>query len=796
MSSKARRLALWAVLLPLLLTLAYLRVLLGGAATRGGEARSVGQVSAECEFPGRGADRQRLVIAVVDSLRAETALDPAVMPWLSQHARNSVSGRMTPCLSQLTLLCMRTMFEGSEPLLATGFYNFSGMKARAPSLVQRLAARGVRIAAVADQPFITLYRASLAEAAMFKERPSELDRDAFGRQKTFEWLADPSIDVILSLVIDTDAFAHRYGVGAPEYVEKFKEADSFLLEIADRLGPRDSMIVLGDHGHSLEGHHSAGIPADTLVVASGPWFPQRQLGQVSMASTYFLAGAVTCETTPPLYTGEQPFDALSWPASTREAFRAGSPPPSKQGGRGRAGLGLDIAALAMGMLLLFLLLGAERRAIPRGPVLVTTVGLGGAAVVQQSAIVVITAVGVAALLLLRRPVVSRRVVGLSALALVVGLAGGLAAPQVLVTLQNNVNPSWTIGLWTGLVAVIIVLSFPSRWLLGLPWPIAFGFTGWAVALYAMFFGPYYYGAVRLAPFGLIMLLGGFVAAMPRGRRLALLPWVAVATLSLIPILFPVMKEWNPRWVALDFVQDRGPLVVAAASLGALAIAAAITRDWRAWTRPAVAIASLVAIGVATELAEWTLLAAVLVMVAFVGWARLTERLEEAHPTAALLAPIGQATFALVMLFVLLGGLRFAGVDFHFALAWSPVEAGEARALALAVPLCIIKYVGPIGLLLWLGPPVARLAPTLVLLRLVVAGAGLLGMQLTGSPSLALFRQLQAQELALTVAVFATVAVAHLARRPAPVAEEGIRSARSPRVFVGAGARVSNRALEE
>lgn len=277
MDKKTRRLVLWASFLPLVLVLAYLRIHLGGAESAASAevpAAGAGVPAAACSFPGRTEERRRLVIGIVDSLRAETALDPGVMPWLAQHKDQALWGRMQPCLSQLSLLCFRTIFEGSEPLLVTGFHNFSGMQVQAPSLVHRLAARGVRVAAVADQAFIKLYAPSLAVHAMFEDRPRGTDRDAFGRQKTFEWLSDPSLDVIVSHVIDTDATAHRYGVGAPEYVEKFKEADSFLQQVASRLGPRDSMIVLGDHGHSPEGHHSSGIPATTVVVASGPWFPK------------------------------------------------------------------------------------------------------------------------------------------------------------------------------------------------------------------------------------------------------------------------------------------------------------------------------------------------------------------------------------------------------------------------------------------------------------------------------------------------------------------------------------------
>lgn len=765
---------LWAVLLPLVLVLAYLRIELGGAQSAASGAPAAGAAAGGpvpgCAFPGQGEERQRLVIGIVDSLRAETAVDPTMMPWLSGRRQEALWGYMQPCLSQLSLLCFRTIFEGSEPLLVTGFHNFSGMNVQAPSLVHRLASRGIRVAAVADQAFIKLYLPSLAVHTTFEQRPNGIDRDAYGRQITSQWLADPSLDVIVTHVIDTDAMAHRAGVGSPDYVAKFREADAFLASVSERLGPRDSMIVLGDHGHSLEGYHSSGITATTLYVATGPWFPKGKRLDVTMPSAYFLAGAVTCETTPSHYTGQQPFDVLTWPAPVAEAFRKLSPPASTQATS--FDIFLDVPALAVGLILLGLLLGALGGVVTPATLLAASLGLVAAAIVPASTVapagtlLAITTAGVGAMGL-RQGAVDRRTAGLLILAVLVGLAGGLFAPQVIIPLQNQVNPKWTIGFWSFLTLFIVAVSLATQRLLELPRPLALGFTAWGVILYALFFGPYYYAAIRLLPFGTTALIAGFAAVAARSERRSLWPWLFVAVAPTIPILFPVMKEWVPRWLLLSFVEGRGPVVVAVAAVAALGLAAALTRDVRAWKRPAIALVLLVAIGVSTQLAEPTLLGAVLVLLAYVAWMRVAERVSGPHWTGKLLVPIGQASFTLSLLFVLLGGYRFANVDFRFALAFTPAEAGEARALAIALPLCIIKYLGPLGLLLWAGPRVEGRAAAFVLLKLLVLGAGLLGMQLLGSPSLALFRQLQSQELAMTVLVYAVVALAHLARPPLP-----------------------------
>ena len=117
---------------------------------------------------------------------------------------------------------------------------------------------------------VRLYQSSLARAASFEERPSpDSSRDAWAHETTFDWLADPTLDVIITHTIDTDAVAHRRGVGHPEYVEKFRETDRFLEGLAGRLGAQDSLLILGDHGHDARGYHSTGIPSTTVYFAWG-----------------------------------------------------------------------------------------------------------------------------------------------------------------------------------------------------------------------------------------------------------------------------------------------------------------------------------------------------------------------------------------------------------------------------------------------------------------------------------------------------------------------------------------------
>ncbi len=762
-----RRALVWSLLLPVLLVAAYLRITLGRAEAEARPAeteRAVDRTALDrqCQFPGQGSERQRLVIAIVDSLRAETALDPRIMPWLSAHRARALSGPMTPCLSQLSLLCFRTMFEGSEPLLVTGFNNYTGMSVAAPSLIHRLGKRGVRVAAVADQSFIRLYQSSLTKHVTFEERgPKFPDRDAFGRKVTFEWLADPTLDVVISHVIDTDATAHRVGVGHPVYVAKFHETDEFLREVSTHLGERDSLIVLGDHGHDSHGYHSTGIASITEYFASGPAFAAGAQRELTMPSLYFLAGAVTCEPTPALYLGEQPFDQLRLPGATLDALRRLSPAPVRRN-LAATSIGLDAVSLALGILLLLCL-----SATVRGQAHVPPLGWSAAALALAIALAQPLLLAISTLVtlgaVLRRRLAERRTLVLVLLVVLWNLVFGWCAPWLLVTLQNQVNPQWTIGFMTVLVLIIVLCAPFAQRFLAAPRALAFGLTAWSLVLFGLFLGPYYYASLRNLLLGTdILIVGCALFVWRQARDKAVLSWLLLIVPATLPVLFPVLKEWQPRWVMIDFAQKLGVLGTAACVLAYSGLAAWLSPLRAGVKRTFVCVLALFVTGALTELSPPVLLATALLTWSWFGFWNLSAALKGKLPGAELLVPVGQASYVLALYFVMLGSLRFANVDFRFALAVTPIDKGEAAAALAALPFVLLKYFLPLALLLLSGPRLQPLALCFILLKVLAAGAALLGMQLALGDRLGLFKQLQAQELALLALCYVVLALGYVA----------------------------------
>lgn len=786
---RLRRWALLTALLPILLLAVY--IARGFATSNADDLGSARATAAEaaplpagvCRFPGEGAERARLAFIIIDSLRYDTAMNPALMPFVSSLPGQSLHGRMKPCLSQLSLLCMRTMLEGREPLLVTGLSNFTGMQVQAPSLVAQLGAHGARAAMVADGPLVSLYRTSLTEARAFEDRQDlKLDRDLYARSSALAWLDDRSLDAVLTLIVDTDGIAHREGIHTAAYAEKFREADETVREIAARLGPRDTLFVLGDHGHDPEGHHSTGIDAPTAYFARGPMFPPGQRLDTDMATTRFFLGMATCTPVSAGYDGQAPLDALRVPDGYREATRelmAKLPHKEKEGEEswlGAIGRWLPIGVLIVAFLGLIRRAGDAPETLAR-PVMLN-VALLGAGFVIPPAIALWLAAGanvVLGVLWSRRAGAATVPAPLQRLAwagLAVQVLIGVVAHRVLVPLQDHVNSVWQASFAAALIAATLLCAALLRGVLHAGFGLAAGWASWGLTFFGLFLGPYYYGSARNVLFGVTWLV-----LASAGRRLArdraVLRDVTLALVPLIPLHLPLMKEWKLRYMFLDDAMPLPVLLGVLAGLAALAIALSPARA--VWRRALPLFAVFLALGFATQLPRGTLLAGALLFFSYQGFCGCARALSgAAAPNAAdagaagaaekdwmarWLTPAGQVSYAFMMFFVLLRGIRFANISFEFTLSLMPVGRGEAVAALVGMPLVLLKYCGPVVLLLASGDRPGAPALHLLLYKLAAGTAFLAGMELAAVPSAGLFSRLLTQEITLLVYLYAAAVLA-------------------------------------
>ncbi len=236
----------------------------------------------------------RLVLVIVDSLRRQDVDE--LMPNLKALSQQQGSTFLDvhTASGNMSLPCIQTLLEGRESPYASGIHDFTGQRGSENNSLPAAAARaGLKPAMIADFIILGLYG---QYGAITVNRPelakTELDCDLVAIGKTIEILSDKSVRLIILHVGGTDAVAHRWHPGHPEYERHFRAVDSKLSELIGNLDLNsDHLIVTGDHGHNERGNHTpwsvamfAGGTYPQLFAALGPL---DQLQQVDML--FFMA---------------------------------------------------------------------------------------------------------------------------------------------------------------------------------------------------------------------------------------------------------------------------------------------------------------------------------------------------------------------------------------------------------------------------------------------------------------------------------------------------------------------------
>ena len=235
----------------------------------------------------------RLVMIIVDSLRRQ-AVDE-LMPNLKALAQQRTSTYLDVHTAggNMSLPCIQTLMEGRESPYASAIHNFTGERSSNNSLPAAAARAGLNPALIADFIILGLYG---QYGAITVNRPdlaqSELACDLAAIDKAIDVLSDESVRLIILHVGGTDAVAHRWHPGHPEYERHYRAVDAKLSELIEKLDLRnDHLIITGDHGHNERGNHA---PWSVAIFAGGIYpqlfaalGPLGQLQQVDML--FFMA---------------------------------------------------------------------------------------------------------------------------------------------------------------------------------------------------------------------------------------------------------------------------------------------------------------------------------------------------------------------------------------------------------------------------------------------------------------------------------------------------------------------------
>jgi hypothetical protein len=266
----------------------------------------------------------RVFVLLIDSLRAASG---EAMPIVQELRGRSLFVHVDATQDAATVPSVRAAFSGQAQRSIFAFArNFVHSSQALPSIFSQLGGEGGRAVVFSDGSFYELAPGAAEQRS--NEAPGPGDEQARQRRAFEEALAIYRAGAARLVVFHTtivDHVAHWHPVGDPTYVHAFEVADALVREAAATIGPDDTLVVMGDHGHDESGRHFPGLRVPTIALYRGPRFtPGTTLGPVPLTiHRYLLSWALGLPLTP-AYRGPAAPNALAG-APPPEAFV--SPPP-------------------------------------------------------------------------------------------------------------------------------------------------------------------------------------------------------------------------------------------------------------------------------------------------------------------------------------------------------------------------------------------------------------------------------------------------------------------------------------
>ena len=590
---------------------------------------------------------------------------------------------------------------------------------------------GQGVVLIADHPVSSMY-GSFARAKHNTDTWTTpyLQRDLHAMDLAIKYLADPTVRLLIVHTVGSDKVTHHFKPGEEAYLRHFNAVDKKLQEIIATLDlSRDSMMITGDHGHGVGGHHTRrslaiflGRPYQELFAA---W--KRRPKRVEQKDLLYLMAYPQGLALPPAYEGAylstdrlgvgapsarvRAYEALQRRALEGQGFSGATLTAQVQGARTRQQQQEQAELLSrVPLLLCYLGLLLWWPLLTRARTRWLAVGL----------------FGVGAMLMVRLvPVAAAPWLG-------VPLGLGALAPLCL-----RATRRWSLLLWA-LTALAAALSYAA-----LPWselmhirdgfsfsfplflllvPAAGALLGWlhcgslrhallgaaAFSLFCLPSGPYFYQtgpnllrgpATAALLLGLLQLArqrGEVLAWLRRGGRSVVLPLV-LAGLS-VPFIYLQMAggwEWGgtflEHWLKPVPVWGRFAIYYAAGL--------AVTSMLPAWRARALVAAMWIAahlLGVHLGgLQTFQYVASFVPVLFFIGWLELYLRWDEDRDAGC----SDDQTISLVLLgalacavWFIFKGFFINRVDFSFAYDLVGEDAGTERQFVLAASALVgLKY---------------------------------------------------------------------------------------------------------
>ena len=249
----------------------------------------------QAETPAHGPLTRHLAIVLLDGVRYDKAVDPAVMPHIARAMSERSSAEIWAPPVTMTTSAVLAMGTGQGGGLEQIIFNETARATPLDSWLGHAKGAGLRMAAVGDAAWFDMYPGSWS----FEHRdPPGVSMEVDYNPEIFAAVytalrAEPRPSVLVAHFVPTDHQAHVHGVFSEAYHQHLRGVDAEVDKLFAALGPEFTVFVLSDHGMTDLGKHGADSPVQrrAFVLAFGPGIregihPVERIEHIDLAATF------------------------------------------------------------------------------------------------------------------------------------------------------------------------------------------------------------------------------------------------------------------------------------------------------------------------------------------------------------------------------------------------------------------------------------------------------------------------------------------------------------------------------
>jgi hypothetical protein len=221
----------------------------------------------------------KVLFIMVDALRADQALDPSLVPVLTELCERGACGTAIGSQVSVTVMGVLAAAVGQTNDFRWIFKDFDPDEYQGPNMLRSVRSLGKSTGLFGDDTWSALFHSSFSLIASrsglprwlyYREAVYGVDTIHMSRARHHLRAHQPDLSVIH--LVGVDHTEHRYDIHGPEMKRKLRELDQMIRDLMAYAGPDTVIMLSSDHGASDSGNHAgAGVLARTTpFVVAGP----------------------------------------------------------------------------------------------------------------------------------------------------------------------------------------------------------------------------------------------------------------------------------------------------------------------------------------------------------------------------------------------------------------------------------------------------------------------------------------------------------------------------------------------